>query len=105
MPPPGDLYAFILDIEGYSRELINWLVVFGLFWFRQSRRKTADAGSVGDYQVWTWVIYLYLAASTFLLITPLIPTPSGLGDRGALPFWIVPVGALTLFATGFGWYM
>lgn len=33
-PPPGELYALIIDIEGYTREVLNFMIVIGLVWMR-----------------------------------------------------------------------
>ncbi|OJA09985.1 hypothetical protein AZE42_12695, partial [Rhizopogon vesiculosus] len=33
-PPPAVAYPFILDMEGYPQQIINFFVVIGLFWLR-----------------------------------------------------------------------
>ncbi|OJA13641.1 hypothetical protein AZE42_11117, partial [Rhizopogon vesiculosus] len=33
-PPPAIAYPFILDVEGYPQQIINFFVVIGLFWLR-----------------------------------------------------------------------
>ena len=33
-PPPAVAYPFILDVEGYPGQIINFFIVIGLFWLR-----------------------------------------------------------------------
>ena len=33
-PPPEVAYPFILDVEGYPQQIINFFIVIGLFWLR-----------------------------------------------------------------------
>ena len=36
-PPPAVAYPFILDVEGYPGQIINFFIVIGLFWLRYTK--------------------------------------------------------------------
>ncbi|KAF7714664.1 Uncharacterized protein PECH_008307 [Penicillium ucsense] len=87
--PFGDAYNFLLDVGQYTRAIILFFVVAGLFIIRKR-----VAYPPRTFKVWTSVAYIYLAVQSFLVILPL--AGSGKSDTH-LPSWLTPVaGLLTL---------
>lgn len=99
----------------YTREVLNFMIVIGLVYlrykkpnmFRPFKGKYSRENDPPSqrfwliiFTVWTPLIVLYLIASTFLLIVPLLPTPSGHGDNTTMAYWVLPVSGLGVFAIG-----
>lgn len=84
VPPPGDAFNFVIDLQSYPSNVFLVLLVVGLFLIRKRR---AQAGlPPASFQAWNWVAYLYLCVSIFLLVAPWIPPPGG-SNGGDVSFW------------------
>ncbi|KAL4079817.1 amino acid transporter [Scleroderma citrinum] len=91
-PPMAVAYPFILDVEGYPNQIINFFVVIGLFWMRW---KKPDLHR--PFKVWWPLAVFYLAAAVFLMIAPFLPPTNGVGDTPPLPYYLyclVGIGVL-----------
>ncbi|KAI0090101.1 amino acid transporter [Irpex rosettiformis] len=91
-PPPNIAYPFILDIEGYPLQIINFFIVIGLFWLRWKR-----PGLSRPFKVWLPVAFFFLAATAFLIVAPFLRPANGIGDTPPLPYWlycVVGIGVL-----------
>lgn len=75
VPPPGDAFNFVIDLQSYPSNVFLVLLVIGLFLIRK-RRRTQGLPSA-PFEAWDCVLYLYLGVSLFLLVAPWIPPPGG----------------------------
>ncbi|KAG2142409.1 amino acid transporter [Suillus clintonianus] len=98
-PPPNIVYPFILDVEGYPQQIINFFIVIGLFYLRW---KKPDI--VRPFKVWWPLAVFFLAAASFLLIAPFLKPANGVGDTPPLPYYLYClVGIGVMFAGVFYW--
>ncbi|KAI0037186.1 amino acid transporter [Vararia minispora EC-137] len=82
-PPPAVAYPFILDVEGYPGQIINFFIVIGLFYLRWSKPHVRR-----PFKVWTPFAVFYIAAATFLLVAPFLKPANGVGDTPPLPYYL-----------------
>ncbi|KAG2361224.1 high affinity methionine permease [Suillus spraguei] len=98
-PPPNIAYPFILDVQGYPQQIINFFIVVGLFYLRW---KKPDA--VRPFKVWWPLAVFFLAAASFLLVAPFLKPANGVGDTPPLPYYLYClVGIGLLFAGVLYW--
>lgn len=91
-PPMSVAYPFILDVEGYPMQIINFFIVLGLFYLRWKKPDLER-----PFKVWWPLAVFYLAAATFLMIAPFLPPTNGVGDTPPLPYYLyclVGIGVL-----------
>ena len=79
LPPQKDVYAFILDVEGYPAQIFAMAISIGTLWLRKSRQDLKR-----PFRAWTAAIWLRIAMSSCLLAAPFVPPKNGQGDVG---FW------------------
>ncbi|GBE88809.1 High-affinity methionine permease [Sparassis crispa] len=100
-PPPAVAYPFILDVEGYPGQIINFFVVIGLFWLRWHKPH-----AVRPFKVWLPLAVLFLAAAIFLLVAPFLRPPNGIGDTPPLPYYLYCIVGIGVMLFGvFYWAM
>ena len=79
LPPQEDVYAFILDVEGYAAQFFVMAICIGTLWLRKSRPELKR-----PFKAWRLAIWLRTALSACLIVAPFIPPKNGKGDVG---FW------------------
>ena len=80
LPPQKDVYAFILDVEGYPSQFYALAVAIG---FLMLRRSKPDLNR--PFRAWLPTVWLQIVMSVLLLAAPFIQPPrDGKGDVG---FW------------------
>ncbi|THH00445.1 hypothetical protein EW026_g2089 [Hermanssonia centrifuga] len=98
-PPPNIAYPFILDVEGYPQQIINFFIVVGLFWLRWRKPHVKR-----PFKVWWPIVVFFLAASVFLLVAPFLRPANGKGDTPPLPYYLYClVGIGVMFAGVLYW--
>ncbi|EKM57703.1 uncharacterized protein PHACADRAFT_170914 [Phanerochaete carnosa HHB-10118-sp] len=98
-PPPNIAYPFILDVEGYPGQIINFFIVLGLFWLRWKKPHVHR-----PFKVWWPLAVFFLAAATFLLVAPFLRPANGVGDTPPLPYYLYClVGIAVMFAGVLYW--
>ncbi|KAG2038279.1 amino acid transporter [Suillus americanus] len=95
VPPPNIAYPFILDVEGYPQQIINFFIVIGLFYLRW---KKPDA--VRPFKVWWPLALFFLAAAAFLLIAPFLKPANGVGDTPPLPYYLYCLVGIAVMVAG-----
>ncbi|KNZ73622.1 High-affinity methionine permease [Termitomyces sp. J132] len=84
LPPPGDVYLFMISLSSYSSTIINTSVAIGLLLLYAP-----------TYRIWEWnppfrapkaIIVLFFLSNLFLLIVPLIPPSNGSRVYEHLPY-------------------
>ncbi|CCM05855.1 uncharacterized protein FIBRA_08091 [Fibroporia radiculosa] len=94
-PPPSVAYPFILDVEGYPGQIINFFIVIGLFWFRWRKPNIPR-----PFKVWWPIALFYLAAAVFLLVAPFLRPPGGIGDTPPLPYYLYCLVGIAIMLAG-----
>ncbi|KIK81324.1 hypothetical protein PAXRUDRAFT_35907 [Paxillus rubicundulus Ve08.2h10] len=94
-PPMNVAYPFVLDVQGYPQQIINFLVVVGLFWLRWKKPHLHR-----PFKVWWPLATFYLVASAFLLIAPFLPPDNDVGDTPPLPYYLYCLVGIGVLAFG-----
>ncbi|KAM5542077.1 hypothetical protein V8D89_004387 [Ganoderma adspersum] len=94
-PPPAVAYPFILDVEGYPTQIINFFIVIGLFWLRYHKPNAPR-----PFKVWLPFAVFFLAASAFLIVAPFIKPANGVGDTPPLPYYLYCLVGIAVMVTG-----
>ncbi|KAJ7780837.1 amino acid transporter [Mycena maculata] len=94
-PPPTVAYPFILDIQGYPQQIINFFIVIGLFWLRYR-----EPNASRPFKVWLPLAVFFLAAASFLLIAPFLRPANNVGDTPPLPYYLYCLGGIAIMALG-----
>lgn len=79
LPPQQDVYAFILDVEGYPSQFFVMAICIGTLWLRRSRPDLKR-----PFKTWRAAIWLRIALSACMIIAPFVPPKNGQSDVG---FW------------------
>lgn len=75
LPPQGDVYSFILDVEGYPGTIFGLAITIGLLLLRY-REPTLFR----PFKVWLPAVWVRIVVSVALIIAPFIPPPDYKGD-------------------------
>ncbi|KAK7685505.1 hypothetical protein QCA50_011369 [Cerrena zonata] len=94
-PPPSIVYPFILDVEGYPNQIINFFIVIGLFWLRWKK-----PNAIRPFKVWWPFAVFFLAAAVFLLIAPFLKPANGVGDTPPLPYYLYCLVGISILLLG-----
>lgn len=68
LPPSGDVYSFILDVEGYPGQFFALATSLGLIWLR-FRRPDLNR----PFKAWLGAVLLRVALSLALIAAPFFP--------------------------------
>jgi len=105
IPPPGDAYAFVLNLSSYPYTITNLCISGGLIalhtpWFQKHYDWSPP------FVAWRWVTAFFMLANVFLLVAPFIPPDSGQGPYEHLPYWIHCTTVMVIMILGcVGWYV
>ncbi|KAL2048026.1 hypothetical protein ABVK25_011122 [Lepraria finkii] len=100
LPPQQDVYAFILDVEGYPAQFFAMAICIGTLWLRKSRPDLKR-----PFKAWRVAVWLRIALSSCLIVAPFVPPKNGKGDVG---FWYATyavVGGGLLVCGVIYWYL
>ncbi|SMQ54061.1 unnamed protein product [Zymoseptoria tritici ST99CH_3D7] len=90
--PTGDVYSFILEVEGYPAQISALAVSFGLIWLRFRRPDLQR-----PYKAWIPGVVIRMGVSVALLVAPFFPSPAQKsGVFGAAAYALVGIAVLTL---------
>ncbi|KAE9380677.1 amino acid transporter [Stipitochalara longipes BDJ] len=100
IPPRGDVYNFILDVEGYPGQFMALATAVGLLWLR---RKRSDLKR--PYKAWLPAVWLRIVICLALIAAPFFPPKDGSADVGFFyaTYALVGIGIL-LFGVLY-WYL
>jgi amino acid transporter len=77
IPPRGDVYNFILDVEGYPGQFAALATSIGLIWLR---RKRSDLRR--PFRAWLPAVWLRILICFALIAAPFFPPKDGRADVG-----------------------
>lgn len=75
LPPQGDVYNFILDVEGYPGQMFALAVTVGLLIVRYK-----EPFRERPFRAWLPAVWLRILVCLALLVAPFIPPPDNQGD-------------------------
>ena len=75
LPPRGDVYTFILDVEGYPGQFFALALSIGLIWLRYKRPDLKR-----PFKAWLPAVYLRIGLCLGLIAAPFFPPEGGKGD-------------------------
>jgi hypothetical protein len=70
LPPSGNVYSFILEVEGYPAQFFVLATSFGLIWLRYERPDLER-----PYKAWIPAVLFRIGLSLALLAAPFFPPP------------------------------
>ncbi|KAL4809854.1 amino acid/polyamine transporter I [Aspergillus unguis] len=100
LPPQGDVYNFILDVEGYPGTIFGLAITAGLLLLRYRERLLYR-----PFKAWLPAVWLRIVVSVALLVSPFIPPP---GYKGDVDFFYATYAIVGTGVIGFGvvyWYV
>ncbi|KAL3440523.1 amino acid permease-domain-containing protein [Aspergillus insuetus] len=75
LPPQGDVYNFILDVEGYPGTIFGLAITGGLLLLRYR-----DPNLFRPFKAWLPAVWLRILVSLALVAAPFVPPPGWKGD-------------------------
>ena len=98
--PTGDIYSFILEVEGYPGQIIALATAFGLIWLRFKRPDLKR-----PYKAWIPGVLIRMAIALALLAAPFFPSEKQQekGVLGSAAYALVGI-AILLFGVLY-WYV
>ncbi|CAK1358050.1 unnamed protein product [Cercospora beticola] len=98
--PTGDVYSFILEVEGYPGQIIAFATAFGLLWLRLRRPDIHR-----PYKAWVPGVLIRMAIALALLAAPFFPSEKQRekGLIGSAAYALVGI-AILVFGTLY-WYL
>ncbi|KAK9361282.1 amino acid permease-domain-containing protein [Lipomyces starkeyi] len=90
VPPPGEAYEFIIDLNTYPSAWINALVAGGLIYLQYSKHEQWSS----PFRSYLPITVAYLFSNLFLMYMPLVKVP---GQEGHPGFAVAGVGMGCLF--------
>ncbi|KAJ5669978.1 uncharacterized protein N7477_005341 [Penicillium maclennaniae] len=100
LPPQGDVYNFILDVEGYPGTIFGLAVTIGLLILRYK-----EPYRVRPYKAWLPAVFLRIVVCLALLAAPFIPPPNWQGDVDFFYATYAIVGISLILLAIFYWYV
>ncbi|KAJ3715003.1 high affinity methionine permease [Lentinula raphanica] len=76
LPPPGDAFNFIVDLQYYPTAVWALLLTIGLYRIRERRRKAHAPPSA--FRVWDTVAAFALAVNVGIMVLPWVPPEGGI---------------------------
>ena len=96
VPPPGDIYTFLVELGGYPVSIISVFVAGGLLYLQctpsEQWRSPKPASKL--------VTSLFLVSNITLLILPWIRPEGGQGAEGRFPYYAYPAAGLGVLLAG-----
>lgn len=94
VPPPGEIYNFLVDIGGYPVSVISVAISGGLLYLQL----TPSENYVSPFKARKIYIVVFLLSNCLLLIMPWIKPEVEKGER--FPYYAYPVTSLAILGSG-----
>lgn len=98
VPPPGQIYEFVVDLSSYPGAVTAVFVTGGLLYL-QFYREAEDWPVLPFHSPLIWSL-TYLFINVFLILAALVPPSPGVIAPGDLPYYSIPLASLFVFALG-----
>ncbi|KAF9255771.1 APC amino acid permease [Marasmius fiardii PR-910] len=104
LPPPGDIYLFLINLASYSTVVVYLLVSLGLLLLYTPAYRSRNWSP--PFRAWRAVVVVFFISNVFLVIVPLIPPASIAKTYEKLPYWSHVVTSFGLSVIGvIYWYL
>ncbi|KAL4796345.1 amino acid/polyamine transporter I [Aspergillus venezuelensis] len=100
LPPQGDVYNFILDVEGYPGTIFGLAITAGLLVLRYREPHLSR-----PFKAWLPAVWIRIVVSLALLVSPFIPPPGYKGDVDFFYATYAIVGAGVIVFGVLYWYV
>ncbi|CEJ62332.1 Putative Amino acid transporter [Penicillium brasilianum] len=100
IPPQGDVYNFILDVEGYPGQLFALAITVGLLILRYR-----EPNRPRPFKAWLPAIWIRIVVCLALLAAPFIPPPNWKGDVDFFYATYAIVGVSVILFGVLYWYI
>ncbi|KAF2733660.1 hypothetical protein EJ04DRAFT_494853 [Polyplosphaeria fusca] len=101
LPPSGDVYSFILEVEGYPGTIYGLAVSIGLLWLRYKRPDLKR-----PFKAWIVAVILRIALGLALLAAPFFPPRDGKERQGGIWYATYAVVGISIIIFGLlYWYV
>lgn len=112
LPPPGPIYAFLVDIGGYPVSVIGFALGAGLLLMRRSSSSSSSGSRLSrwssPFSAPTAAVVVSAAANLLLLLLPWVPPTSAGGSGrkdGGFVWFAYPATALAVLGAGAVWWV
>ncbi|KAG4411830.1 hypothetical protein IFR04_015034 [Cadophora malorum] len=95
VPPPGEIYNFLVDIGGYPVSVISVAISLGLLYLQSSPRENWQS----PFRAKKIYTIVFAASNCLLLVMPWIKPRQEKGD-GRFPYFAYPATALVILGSG-----
>ncbi|KAH9224653.1 amino acid/polyamine transporter I, partial [Leptodontidium sp. 2 PMI_412] len=102
VPPPGEIYNFLVDIGGYPVSVISVAISLGLLYLQTSPKENWQS----PFRAKKTYTVVFAASNCLLLVLPWIKPREEKGD-GRFPYFAYPATALAILGSGvvyWGWW-
>jgi len=76
VPPAGDAFNFIVNLQSYPHNVFTFLLALGLFFVRKRRKQIGAPPS--EFRAWNVVLFFTMAVNVYLLVLPWVPPEGGI---------------------------
>jgi amino acid transporter len=100
LPPSGEVYSFILEVEGYPGQIFALASTIGLVWLRYKRPDLKR-----PFRAWSGAVVLRILLSSALLAAPFFPPKNRRAGGG---IWYATYAVVGISVILFGlvyWYV
>jgi amino acid transporter len=95
VPPPGEIYNFLVDIGGYPVSVISAAISLGLIYLQSSTHENWSS----PFRAKKIYTVVFAASNCLLLVLPWIKPREDKGD-GRFPYYAYPATALAILGSG-----
>ena len=95
VPPPGEIYNFLVDIGGYPVSVISVSISLGLLYLQSSPTENWQS----PFRAKKFYTVVFAASNCLLLVLPWIKPKTAKGD-GRFPYYAYPATALGILGSG-----
>lgn len=101
LPPSGEVYSFILEVEGYPGQVFSLAISIGVLWLRYKRPDLKR-----PFKAWIGAVVFRIVLSISLLAAPFFPPKEKRGDEGGIWYATYAVVGISIIAFGLVyWYV
>jgi amino acid transporter len=93
VPPPGEIYNFLVDIGGYPVSVISVSISLGLLYLQGTPSEKWES----PFRAKKFYIVVFLLSNCFLLIFPWLKPKT---EKGRFPYYAYPATALAILGSG-----
>jgi amino acid transporter len=94
VPPPGQIYSFLVTLGAYPVSVIGIMVSSGLLYLKFTPDERWSSPSPAP----TWAVSVFLVSNMILVVLPWIPPLDAVDD--AFPYYAYPAGGCAILASG-----